>query len=212
MHLSGRRVFNSEVNLLLMASVVFFSALVSGRHGKNLLVLLFSFHMMKVVLKMSKKKTTSLPIAFTVLRLSVHHVVLSLHGPNLIRLNLQPISSISCRKLFPQKKVTLTISVSIRHVRLCELQSAMVLGTYGRKPPVLLWMPIITLIIMQMMNYAKNIVIQLQQMAVHQILLVKRLVKMVCFRMSMVCFRMSESSIPRLVNNSMLGLVALSPF
>ena len=50
-----------------------------------------------------------------------------------------------------------------------------------------------------------NIAIQLQQIAVHQILLVKRLTKI-------VWFMMSGNSIPRLVNNSMLGLVDLSLF
>ena len=107
MHLSGGRVFSSEINLLSMASVI--STLVSSRPGNVLPVLLFSIHMMKMPLKMSKEKTTSLLISFTVLRLSVHHVVLSLLGPNLPSLNLRPISSISCRMFFPLKKAALTI-------------------------------------------------------------------------------------------------------
>jgi hypothetical protein len=118
MHLNGRRMFSREINLLSMASVVFSSALVSIRLGNALPVLLFSIHMMKMPQKMPKEKTTSLLIGFTVLRLSVHHVVLSLLGPNLPRLNLQPISLISCRMSFPLKKVAPTISVLIRHARL----------------------------------------------------------------------------------------------
>ena len=147
----------------------------------------------------------SLLISFTVLRLLWHHVVLSLLGPNLPRLNLQPISSNSWRRFFPLKKVALPIFVLIRHVRLCKLQSVMDLGTHGRRPPALLWIHITMLIIMQLMNYVENIAIQLQQMAVHQILLVKRLMKK-------VWFMMSGNSILRLVNNSMLDLVALSLF
>src|SRR5271155_1753313 len=78
MHLNGRRMFSREINLLSMASVVFSSALVSISLGNALPVLLFSIHMMKMPQKMPKEKTTSLLIGFTVLRLSVHHVVLSL--------------------------------------------------------------------------------------------------------------------------------------
>jgi hypothetical protein len=204
MHLSGGRMFSSEINLLSMASVVFSSVLVSSRLGNVLPVLLFSIHMMKMLLTMCKENTTSLLIGFTVLRLFVHHVELSLLGPNLIRLNLQPISLNSCRIFFPMKKVTLLISVLIRHVRLCGLQSIMGLGTYGRLA-ALLWIPITTLIIVQVMSYVENIAIQLQQMAVHQILLVKELI-------TMVWFMMLGNSIPRFVNNSMLGLVDLSLF
>jgi hypothetical protein len=91
MHLSGRKMFNSEVNLLSMASVALFSGLVSVRIGKELPILLFSVHMMKMLQKMPKEKITSLLIDFIVLRLLWHHVVLSLLGPNLTRLNLQPI-------------------------------------------------------------------------------------------------------------------------
>jgi hypothetical protein len=147
MHLSGGRIFSREVNLLSMASVVFSSAPVSIKLGNALPVLQFSIHMMKMPLKMSKEKTTSLLIGFTVLRLSVHHVVLSLLGPNLPRLNLQPISSISCRMFFLLRKLVLIIFVLIRHVRLCELQSLIDLGTYGRRPVALLWILITTLII-----------------------------------------------------------------
>jgi hypothetical protein len=77
MHLSGRKMFTSEVNLLSMASVVFSSALVSVRIGKELPILLFSVHMMKMLQKMLKEKITFLLIDFIVLRLSWHHVVLS---------------------------------------------------------------------------------------------------------------------------------------
>jgi hypothetical protein len=205
MHLIGGKMFSREINLLSMAFVVFFSALVSVRLGNKLPIPLFSIHMMKMPLKTSEEKTTSLLIGFTVLRLSVHHVVLSLLGPNLLRLNLQPISSISCRIFSLLKKVALTIYVLIRHVRLCELQSITGLGTHGRRPAALLWMPITTLTIVQMMSYVENIAIQHHQMAVHQILLVKELI-------GMVWFIMSGNSILKLVNNSMLGLVDLSPF
>ena len=197
-------MFSSEINLLSMASVAFSSALVNIRLGNALPVLLFSIHMMKMLLKMSKEKTTSLLIGFTVSRRSVHHVVLSLLGPNLPRLNLQPISSISCRIFFLLKKVALAISVLIRHVRSCELQPIMGYRIHGR-PAALLWIPITTLIIVQVMSYVENIAIQLQQMAVHQILLVKGLIKM-------VWFMMSGNTIPKLVNNLTLGLVDLSLF
>ena len=80
--------------------------------------------------------------------LFLHHMVLSLLGPNFPRLNLLPISSISCRIFFLLKKVVLTISVLIRHVRLCRLQSIMGLWTHGRWPAALLLIPITTLIIM----------------------------------------------------------------
>ena len=103
------------------------------------------------------------------------------------------------------KKAAQTIFVLIRHVRLYKLHLIIGLGTHGKRPATSLWILITTLIIVQVMNYVENIVIQLQQMVVHQILLVKRLIKM-------VWFMMSENSIPRLVNNSMLGLVALSLF
>src|SRR5712664_3140005 len=147
MHLSGRRMFSSEVNLLSMAFIVFFSALVNINLGKNLHILPFSIHMMKILLKMYKGKITSLLIGFTVLRLLWHHVVLSLLGPNLTRLNLQQIFSNSWRRFFPLKKVALPIFVLIRHVRLCELRSVMDLGTHGRRPPALLWIHITMLII-----------------------------------------------------------------
>src|ERR1700679_4385768 len=141
MHLSGSRMFSSGTNLLSMASVVFCSAPVSISLGNALLVLLFSIHTMKMPRKKPKEKITSLLIGFTVLRLSVHHVVLSLLGPNLLSLNLQPISSTSCRIFFPLKKIALTISVLIRHARFCEHQSVIGLGTYGRRPAALLWIP-----------------------------------------------------------------------
>jgi len=86
--------------------------------GKILLVLLFSIHMMKMLQKMPKEKITSLLIDFIVLRLSWHLVVLSLLGPNLTRLNLQPIFSNSWRRFFLLKKAALPIFVLIRHVRL----------------------------------------------------------------------------------------------
>src|SRR6266446_5670056 len=205
MHLSGRRMFSSEVNLLSMASAVFSSALASISLGKKLPALPFSIHMMKMLLKMSKGKITSLLTGFTVLRLLWHHVVLSLLGLNLTRLNLQQIFSNSWRRFFPLKKAALPIFVLIRHVRLCELRLIMDLGKDGRRLPALLWIHITMLIIVHLMNYVENIAIQLQRMAAHQILLVKRLIKM-------VWFMMSGNSIPRLVNNSMLGLVALRLF
>ena len=44
-----------------------------------------------------------------------------------------------------------------------------------KRPAALLWIPITTLTIVQVMNYVKHIAIQPQQMAAHQILLVERL-------------------------------------
>ena len=62
MHLSGRRMFVNEVNPLSMVSVVFSSTLVNVSLGKGLLVLLFSVHMMKMLLRVSDGKITSLLI------------------------------------------------------------------------------------------------------------------------------------------------------
>ena len=59
-----------------MAFIVFSSILVSIRPGNILSILLFSIHMMRMLLRMSKEKNTSLLIDFTVWRLLVHHVVL----------------------------------------------------------------------------------------------------------------------------------------
>ena len=50
MHLSGRRMFVNEVNPLSMVSIVFSSTLVNVSLGKGLLILLFSIHMMKMLL------------------------------------------------------------------------------------------------------------------------------------------------------------------
>ena len=47
-------MFSSEVNLLLMASMAFSSTLVSVKPGKNLPVLLFRIHMMKMLQKMEE--------------------------------------------------------------------------------------------------------------------------------------------------------------
>ena len=109
MHLSGRKMFSSEVNPLSMAFIIFSSALVNVSLGKGLLVLLFSVHMMKMLLRVSDRKITSLLIGFTVLKLLWHHVVLSLLGPNLTRLNLPPVFSNSWRRFFLLKKATLPI-------------------------------------------------------------------------------------------------------
>ena len=62
MHLCGRRVFSREINLLSVAFIVFSSTLVSSMLGNILLILLFSIHIMKMLLKMSKENTTSLLI------------------------------------------------------------------------------------------------------------------------------------------------------
>ena len=53
MHLSGRRMFINKVNPLSMVTIVFSSTLVNVSLGKGLLVLLFSVHMMKMLLRVS---------------------------------------------------------------------------------------------------------------------------------------------------------------
>ena len=83
----------------------------------------------------------------TVLKLSVHPVVLSLHGQNLTNLSLQQIFSIFWNQFILQMNLDLHIFALIKLAKYLEQLFQMEVGISGKKLLVLLLMLIIISII-----------------------------------------------------------------
>ena len=140
MHLSERKMFSREVNLLSMASITFSSALGSVRIGKNLPGLLFNIFMMKMLQKMFKEKKFFSPNQF--------YCVETVVAPCGVVIDWTKVDK---EEVFPTEE---SCPAYICIDKACQVMrtavSTMDLRIIERRLPTLLWIHITTQIIMLM--------------------------------------------------------------